>query len=202
MRYIQKRPEPQEFTNWKNESTKTPKTYDDLMGKNKEIVYESLINEQSGICAYCERQLVEVNGEKDYHIDHLNPQCNPNTDDLDYNNFLCSCLGNLVKGEPRHCGHLKANKILPVHPLQRDCQSKFTYNFTGEIDGIDQASKETIKILGLNIPKLVDMRNKVAEVFLTDDVNQEELQTFVASYITPDKESRRNPFCSMIEHLF
>jgi uncharacterized protein (TIGR02646 family) len=201
--YIEKDTEPQEFTDWKKKPRKKGvKKYKHLRGKIKKKVYESLIREQGGLCAYCERPLIELNRVKDYHIDHLNPQSLLANDDLEYKNFLCSCLRQTAKGDPLHCGKLKENKIIPVHPLQKDCQSKFTYTAIGEIDGVDQTSKDTIVILGLDIDKLTDMRKDAVAPFLSNEIDHNEFQSFVAGYTTPDHEGKRNAFCSMIEYLF
>lgn len=199
MRYIQKGAEPQEFIDWKTLANKNwQPTYADLSGNVKEAVYQSLLNEQGYICCYCERELIE----NDYHIEHLNPQRLHAGDDLDYTNFICSCLNQTTRGDPLHCGKLKDNKIISVHPLQSDCQSKFTYTFTGEIDGVDQDTKDTIKNLGLNIDKLNAMRKEALSPFLSDDIDTDELKTFVAGYVSLSHNGKRNAFCSMIEYLF
>lgn len=202
MRYILKSVEPQQFTDWKHKPSKIIKQYKHLRGKIKKKVYEYLIREQGGLCAYCERPLIESDREKDYHIDHLNPQHLLAGDDLNYANFICSCLNQTAKGDPLHCGKLKDKKIIAVHPLQEDCQSKFTYTAMGVIDGVDQDTKNTIKILGLDIYKLTDMRNDAVSPFLSNEIEQDEFQSFVAGYLTPDKDGKRNAFCSMIEFLF
>lgn len=198
MRYIQKGPEPQAFTRWKAlENDDWQPTYDKLSGEEKKAVYRSLLTEQGYICCYCERELIEG----DYHIEHLNPQWLPEVDDLDYANLICSCLNRTVKGSPLHCGKLKDDHIISVHPLQEDCQSKFIFTASGEINGIDEDSKNTIKKLGLDIDKLKDMRKEAIEPFLSDEIEQAEFQLFVTGYVTPDGV-KRNPFCSMIEFIF
>ena len=199
MRYIQKGAEPQKFSDWKclaNEEWHP--NYENLSGVEKKAVYQSLLAEQGHICCYCERQLIA----NDYHIEHLNPQTLHAGDDLNYENFICSCLKQTARGEPLHCGKLKEDKIISIHPLQQDCQSKFTYTAMGEIDGVDQDTKETIQFLGLNIDKLTDMRADAVSPFLSDEIEQDEFQSFVAGYIIPDHNDKRNAFCSMIEFLF
>lgn len=199
MRYIQKNNEPQKFTDWKacaNDDWKP--TYDDLSGDVKNDVYLSLLMEQGHICCYCERELIA----HDYHIEHLNPQHLHIGDDLDYANFICSCLNRTVKGAPLHCGILKDESLIPVHPLQRDCQSKFIYTAVGSIDGIDRNAKDTIKILGLDINKLTDMRKDVVTPFLSDEIDDNEFRNFIKGYLAYTPDGKRNPFCSMIEFIF
>lgn len=199
MRFIKKGDEPKEFKDWKAQTNENwQATYDDLSGDEKKAVFKSLLLEQGHICCYCERKLLS----DDFHIEHLNPQCLDVGDDLDYSNFLCSCLRSTEKRDPLHCGKLKGDRIILIHPLQVDCQSKFTYTELGEVDGVDHDSIETIQILGLNINKLINMRKKAVEPFLTDDIDNNEFKSFVMGYITPAVQGERNPFCSMIEFLF
>jgi uncharacterized protein (TIGR02646 family) len=199
MRHIQKRTEPKEFTDWKAHANEDwQPTYEHLSGDEKKAVYESLLAEQGHICCYCERELAQ----NDYHIEHLNPQHLGAGDDLQYANFICSCLNQTAKGVPLHCGKLKDDKLLRIHPLQEDCQSKFTFTVLGEIDGVDKDAKDTIKILGLDIDKLTDMRKVAVEPFLSEEIDQDEFQSFIAGYITLNKNGNRNAFCSMIEFLF
>lgn len=199
MRYIQKGAEPKEFSDWKTLANNDwQPTYDNLSGNEKKAVYNSLLSEQGHICCYCERELLN----KDFHIEHLNPQCSGTGDDLDYANLICSCLNQTAKGIPLHCGKLKDDKLIPVHPLQQDCQSKFTYTAMGIIDGVDQDAKDTIETLGLNIEKLTNMRKDAVAPFVTDDIDNSEFQAFVKGYITTSTQCKRNAFCSMIEYLF
>lgn len=198
MRYIQKGPEPGEFANWKAQANEYWKpAYTNLSGKVKSAVYDSLLVEQGHICCYCERELKGG----DYHIEHLNPQFLNAGDELNYSNFLCSCLRSTTKGAPLHCGKLKDWRSIPVHPFQADCQSKFEYTAYGEINGVDAFSDKTIEVLGLNIGKLIDMRKNALVAFLTDDIDNDEFSLFVKEYLTPT-DGRRNAFSSMIEFLF
>ncbi len=111
MKYIEKRDEPQSFTDWKNSANEDwQPSYDKLSGKEKEDIKNALINEQGGICCYCERTL-EFN---DSHIEHLNPQCTSEEERLDFNNMLCSCQQQLKKREPQHCGNSKGDNIISI----------------------------------------------------------------------------------------
>jgi hypothetical protein len=72
----------------------------------------------------------------------------------------------------------------------------------GNIDGIDQDAKDTIKILGLDINKLSDMRRSAVSPFLSNEIDDNEFQLFVVGYLAQDQDGKRNAFCSMIEFLF
>lgn len=199
MRAINKNAQPQELTDWKDSATEDwQPTYSDLSGNVKRAVYDALLTEQGHICCYCEREL----RDDDFHIEHLNPQAEHAGDDLDFTNFLCSCLNTTAKGAPLHCGKTKANKIIPIHPLQTDCQSKFQFHANGKINGIDENSEKTIALLKLNIPKLNDFRSKVLEVFLDEDLTDEDLTLFVNGYIALNNDDQYNPFVSAVECVF
>lgn len=199
MRYILKNNEPQAFSDWKaSANDEWQPTYKNLPGDIKKVVYESLLNEQGHICCYCERELTE----NDYHIEHLNPQFLKEGDDLNYGNFICSCLNRTKKGTPLHCGQLKGKNIISINPLQEDCQSKFTYTAAGEINGEDHDANDTIEILGLNIKKLISMRKDAISPFLSGELDDDELKEFVLGYITCTPNGKRNAFCSMIEYIF
>jgi len=199
MRYIAKGAEPKEFTDWKlmeNEDWKP--TYNDLSGDVKKAVYSSLKAEQGHICCYCERELVAG----DFHIDHLNPQCINAGDDLIYENFLCSCLDKTAKGDPLHCGKLKGDVVIEVHPLLIDCYSKFEFTALGEIKGRGEEVNRTIKTLGLDVKKLNDMRKLVIDPFLDPEIEEVEFRKFVQGYLQRSPTGRINPFHSVIMCLF
>ena len=95
MKYIVKQAEPIALKEWKalaNDDWQP--TYGTLSGEVKKAVKDSLQAEQGGICCYCEREL----RDEDSHIEHFQPQHDPNVDPLDYANLLCSCQNRIQKG--------------------------------------------------------------------------------------------------------
>lgn len=156
MKYIVKQPEPQPFSEWKaltNDDWQP--IYSDLCGETKKAVKDALMAEQGYLCCYCERRLAN----NDSHIEHFRPQSDPVVDPLDCFNMLCSCQDQLKKGEPRHCGNLKAgwfDAALLISPFDAECEIRFSYNGDGSIrsaDVNDLPATETILIIGLNIPQ-------------------------------------------------
>jgi len=197
MRFIVKAGEPESFRVWKAlENEDWIPSFDDLSNPEKRDVYAALIKEQKGICSYCERELEG----KDYHLEHLNPQAANDGDDLDFNNFLCSCLNKTAKGDPLHCGQEKGNEILPIHPLQPDCQQQFTFTGDGKINGVDEVANNTIEILALDLGKLNDLRENALAPFLDPTLTVQELGDFVKKYMEDREKS--NPFLSAVEHVF
>lgn len=199
MRAIIKKQEPQEFTDWKDSGTENwQPSFKELFGDVKKAVYAALLKEQGHICCYCEREL-EGN---DFHLEHLNPQAEKAGDALDFTNFLCSCLNTTEKGAPLHCGKSKANSIISAHPLQANCQSQFRFKGDGKIEGIDEMSEETVKLLQLNIPKLNSLRKGALDAFLDEDLTDEEIKEFVIKYIDFGGDGTFNPFISAVECVF
>lgn len=205
MKHIIKQQEPQTFSEWKalaNEDWQP--IYEDLSGQPKQAVKNSLMQEQGWLCCYCERRLTD----NDSHIEHFRPQSDSTIDSLDYANLLCSCQKRLGKGDPRHCGNLKEDwfdETLLVSPLKADCESRFRYTGDGEISQAtpgDEDAEQTIIKLGLNIPKLRDMRKEVLEPFLDDSLTENEFRRFVAGYLRPESTGRLAEFWTTINFMF
>ena len=174
-----------------------------LKSSLREIIKDSLVAEQGGICCYCERELLE----NDLHTEHLKPQSKFPELQLEYDNLLCSCQLELKSMEQNHCAMNKKDwfdEKLFISPLNPSCQSQFKYTFDGYIqarDTNDLAAKTTIKKLNLNVPKLVAMRRNAIGVFIDADLNLEEVSQFAQGYLEP-KENKFNPFYTSIQNLF
>lgn len=203
MKYIVKGAEPQAFAAWKSmENENWKPTYSTLSGDAKKAIKNALMMDQGGICCYCERRL----SPEDSHIEHFKPQ--GRHDPLDYSNMLCSCLNQIEKGAPLHCGHLKDKWFDPtllVSPLTPDCEQRFVFYGNGDIipaDDKDLATAETIDRLGLNIPKLRAMRAGAIEPFLDDSITLEEMRSHVHGYLAKDTENQFSEFWTTIRYLF
>jgi hypothetical protein len=137
------------------------------------------------------------------------PQSHPAADPLDYGNLLCSCQNQIMNGEPRHCGNLKGdwfNQDLLVSPLDPDCEKRFAFTGDGEINlslkDYDLAAAETIKKLGLDIPKLNALRANAIEPFLDDGLSHQDMQAFVSGYLNRDTSGQFGEFWTTIGYLF
>lgn len=205
MKHITKYQEPEALIQWKEKANESwQPTYDGMPGEVKQTVKESLRSEQGNLCCYCEREL----SDNDSHIEHFMPQSAPVVDPLDYFNLLCSCQKQIEKGEPRHCGTLKEgwyDPILLISPLAPDCEEHFAFTGNGFIKPSghnEAAASETIKKLGLGIPKLNDLRAKVIEPFLDDGLSGDEMADFVSGYLRRDTAGHFGAFWTTIHYLF
>ena len=211
MKYIEKSSvEPSSLSDWKAQDKmyKRAKAKWKRFGNPyKEEFKKDLIDEQGGICCYCEQKL-KID---DSHLEHLLPQKFDSFSEslFDYNNLLCSCQKELKKGEPRHCGNSKGSlydKDLLVSPLDIECEAKFKYNSDGTIESTDEASKETILHLQLDIDKLNILRASAIEAFIIDpitfeEISEEEAQIFAKEYLKQEN-GKFNEFYTTIQYLF
>lgn len=126
----------------------------------KPIVRRQLNREQEGLCIYCEGRLDEEEG----HIEHIKSKgLNPPLTFV-YDNLAHSC------DSPGHCGHLKKRQVLPVEP-RPGCNRFFVLMAQdgkliptpGLPQGESQQAKDTLRILGLNVPALARQRKSFAD---------------------------------------
>jgi uncharacterized protein (TIGR02646 family) len=208
MKHIVKDQNTPDFDEWNaSASDDWQPTYDDLRGKEKKEVKDALMKEQGHICCYCERRLTDG----DSHIEHFNPQSNNAVDPLDYANMLCSCQNQLKpkqEEEPRHCGHLKGDWFddqLLVSPLDPDCAGHFAYTADGNIKPAtksDDAARMTIEKLGLNIPKLIALREKAIEPFLEENLDDQDFFKSVSNYLLKNADGMFGEFWTTIDYIF
>jgi len=198
MKYIKKGNEPKQFTEWKERANDNSKrSYKNLGNPTKSVVKTTLIKEQGYICCYCEQELIET----DSHIEHFLPQKGYPEKDIDFSNMLCSCQDQIKKGEPRHCGNLKADNELSISPLDKNCEQYFKYTYDGYIEPVDEKAKTTIKTLGLDIAKLNALRKEAIEPFIDENLTEDELIEFVSGYLKK-VDGKYQSFYTTIKFLF
>lgn len=167
MKRIIKDMEPPDFSEWKaGDRMRHRPNWNRVPSRVRESIHESLMHEQGFICCYCESSI----SRDDSHIEHFRPRKHRERQ-LDYGNLHCSCQREGVRGEPRHCGHLKGSwfdEDLLISPLEGDCERRFIYTGNGEIfprtEG-DDGAVTTIRKLGLNLPKLRELRAAAVDAF-------------------------------------
>lgn len=207
MKHINKLSEPEFFSSWKADNP--DKTYVLFPRSAKKTLKKKLIQEQGGICCYCEQSIIL----SDSHIEHFRPQDTYEDLSLDYNNLLCSCQKKPEKETPLHCGHSKGNwfkENLLVSPLDPKCEDRFHFTDDGKIFPAtldDTAAAETIKRLALDIPALNSARKAVIEaIYSLDEPNtpltRKELQQVIKAYLKKNPDKKFNPFWTTVKQLY
>lgn len=173
MKKVRKTPGPNALTRYAathpNDSWDHFRDFDS--GESYREVREQLRDDQGGLCAYCERKPHESKEQ----VEHFVPKSTPGQNwALDWDNLLMVCDGGSQGKHPRpanlscdqhrnHWEQTHATGQNPLNPLQLDAfPSRFTFRKSDYTiqpsDPSDNEALETIKILNLNCPRLVDQR--------------------------------------------
>lgn len=186
MIYIDKREEPEWFTEFKKKYPKA--TYD-----SKEFrpyisrLNEELVKEQKYICAYC---CCEIDTKKS-HNEHIEPRHSGtyvSKRSLDYSNLVASCYG--FQGE-RTCGPKKENNYDEkkfISPLNPACEDIFNYFPNGVIDG----DVYTTELLNLNSHRLRQAREAIYNTI--QELDEESIRI-----IYPDDGEKLPPFVNVVK---
>lgn len=131
---------------------------------NKNDIRAALIEEQGGVCAYCNQRInneADSNGKPKMKIEHWEPR-NPNNE-MQWNNLFGVCLGN--QGAPsklQHCDTKKANTPIQVSPLNQALLNQIKYRANGEIFSENEnLNKDLNETLNLNFTLLVNQRKAI-----------------------------------------
>jgi uncharacterized protein (TIGR02646 family) len=199
MKYIQKRQEPQIFSEWKAKQRPLGVNYHykHLPNPQKGSVHISLLSEQGYICCYCCKRVEQSNS----HIEHLAPQSKTDSElSLDYTNMLGSCGRD--PNWPEYCGNKKQNLAIAVSPLQANCEEFFNYSTTGEILPTannlahQKDAQTTIKVLGLNHYDLTEGRKQAFEAL--EGITQEEAELLAQVCQQMNAQGQYQPFCNAV----
>lgn len=173
MKKIQKGNVPKSFTNYCTSSTAS---FEDL-GKNhsvkKKKLKAALSKEQGHICCYCGKRLID----NLTIVEHLKPKKKFPLLQLDYQNLLASCDGGRDERTqqqyyPPCCDSAKGDNEIPITPFQENCEMRFICDDSGEISAAvssDMDAIDTIKILKLNSPVLMNLRKGAIARYLPLD---------------------------------
>ncbi len=210
MKHIKKNQPPQDFIQWKNsENEDWQPNWNNFQKPEKKSVHDSLLQEQGFICCYCGQRI----SREISHIEHLKPRNQYPDLTLDYTNFIASCQGESEETPPPipvHCGHKKAEwyeETLMVSPLNNKCADFFRYTDDGQIlpttdSNKQEAAKETIKRLALDINKLKKMREKAIEGLGIDTLDDDnEIKKLIDGFEQMNTNGEYEPFCSAIVYI-
>ncbi|MBN2209694.1 MAG: TIGR02646 family protein [Candidatus Coatesbacteria bacterium] len=202
MKFIIKQQEPIELSEWKTKKLKHQrKPWKKIPIEIKVAVREALKQEQGFICCYCE---CRISSDNDCHVEHLRPQSKFPALALAYDNMLASCQQDLEPEEPARCGTKKADwfdESLVVSPLDESCENRFKFNDQGDIapaDSGDDAARETIDKLALNIDWLRARRKKAIREALNDESTPDQMRRPIDGFQHKDENGRFEPFCFAI----
>ncbi|MEG3923259.1 retron system putative HNH endonuclease [Microcoleus sp. D3_18a_C4] len=205
MKYIQKRQEPQIFSEWKAKQRALGVNYNnykDFRNPEKDPVHSSLLSEQGYICCYCCQRVDKTNS----HIEHLAPQSKTDAElSVEYTNMLASCGRDTNQPGyrwPDHCGNKRGNLAIGVSPLQANCEEFFNYSSTGEIlpaNNLDDPkdAQTTIEVLGLNHYDLMQGRIEALKV-LQGIMTQEEAKLWAQDCQQMNAQGQYQPFCNAV----
>lgn len=166
MKYINNRNiEPSQLTEYR---VSTPNaTYDGLGTDVKDIIRNSLLDEQGYICAYC---MCRMDNCTECTIEHYIPQSrhdeSPYSEDEHKNqSLLYSNMCGVCKNDSEHCDKLRGNTPLEIlNPHDPSCEELIKYHFDGKIvpagREMEKVNKD-IETLGLDCDKLVTLRKTV-----------------------------------------
>ena len=154
--------------------------YDTHLGSEQRTpIKKALLKEQGYICAYTLKRIAV----ESCHIEHLKPEelCRKHIEqgiatvsDLDYGNMVACFPKEAPKGiqKEKYFGAIKkddnwindgADYILP---LQANCENHFQYNKSGGVQGTSEKGRNTVTLLALDHPILIEERKKAIESFI------------------------------------
>ena len=177
MRYIQKKSEPNQLTQWRSQYRNDDNFGYDLLRKDNQTikaVTNALVEEQGYLCAYTGIRIYGYQNSDtpcECHIEHLKAQdwCNPSETVL-YSNIV-ACYPPPNSQNTPYGANKKKNWPTPqeqnlfISPLDPSCETRFIFTLRGEIkpNKGDRAAEKTIEKLGLDHKELVDKRKGVIQ---------------------------------------
>lgn len=204
MRQIKKGKAPKVLTQY---SATPGATYNGFQSAERmQILRESLLNEQGGICCYCMQRIYP--NEDAMKVEHWRSQTRFPGHQLDYSNMLAACMGN--EGEPeeeQHCDTRKGKKDLarnPAKPSDR-IEDFIQYLGDGKIVSNDPHLNRHLgkDVLHLNRAVLVTNRLSVLDAFCRSlpanrTLTKGELLRMEKEWGSGATGIELNPFCGVV----
>lgn len=165
MRYINNRnEEPKELTDYREGTPGV--TYDDLGKDRKDIIRNSLLDEQGYICAYCMGRIDINNCTIEHYISQTRHEESPYTEeDHKRQSLLYSNMSGVCENDSTHCDKKRGNIPLEIlDPHNSSCEELIKYHLDGKIVPAGREAEKVnkdIATLGLDCEKLVKLRKTV-----------------------------------------
>lgn len=197
---------------WRKKQKPEHLNFENLRDPERELVLEWLIKEQGALCCYTG---IRIDADTS-HIEHLKPQtiCRKEgtQEDIAADNILAafpksaSCpYGAKYRGHWYGEDDQKKPAHLFVHPLMPDCESRFRYNWTGDVEATkpqDAAARMTIERLGLGNGELEDRRRSAVKAIFfqkAKPLSSPKIQRIVANLDKRDKAGAFRAFCFVLK---
>lgn len=213
MRHIRKKNQPGSFQRYINASNAS---FDDMDSDVKEDLRNSLVEEQQGVCAYCQQILRKNKIKIEHHCERsiCNGQNGIPDRRLDYANLLAVCLGQGGLENELHCDSKKATfhsgNGLPitVNPINISHIQTIKYSSTGGISSSNSLyNKEIDEILNLNIPYIKAARKKKWLMIFRNslskskEVNKDKMKKLLDADLATQAGSFISPFPGLNEFM-
>lgn len=185
--------------------------WDDVTGRDKQQIRDTLEHMQDSLCAYCEGVLFGP-----AHIEHFRRRRDFPNVMFDWSNLFLSC------NWEEHCGKYKDRQGAPhyypqdlIKPDQDDPDDFLYFHSSGEVrprSGVSSAwnsrAEETIKVLNLNHGRLFAARRSKASIYLS---KEPDILEFLESLPESDRKdfideeirsTAHEPYSAVIRHFF
>jgi len=216
MKLITKSSAPTSFQQYKLKEHTSYKTMDSDVKKD---LQQALLDEQKGICAYCQQKIAIDTMTIEHHCEHSICDGSNGTTDrrLDYSNLFAVCFGQGGghNSSIKHCDTQKskfdANNGLPMEllPTNRAHMQTISYSTNGKIKSSNtKYDNELNRFLNLNVFFLKDIRKQLwSTVFRlcynpkTKQLNKKKMQRLLETKLTLTNNHYANHFPGMYEYM-
>lgn len=188
-------------------------SYDSVDFPRKDV-YDALLQEQGGLCAYCMARITKNN----IQIEHWIPQKGENYPDftqeqcdklaIDYRNMLGVCPGGAGRAyKYTTCDEHRKNLRITIDPRQQRMIDSLQYGRDGTITSTDERLERDIsEILNLNEARLVANRHSAWEACKKDMQKRQKNGTWtkatiskqIAYYEGRNEDGNRHPYAGIV----
>ena len=165
---------------------------------------QALVAEQHGLCAYT-LQRIDLDCA---HIEHVLPRSQHPDNTLDWDNLL-ACFPDPQQGcafGAKHKDAYDPARSPFVSPTEKKAEQLFRYHRTGEIEGLNDAARQTVSdtVLNLNHVSLVNDRRAKIQGALRQHPSAADARRRAQRLRTPDTTGQLEPYCvalaQVLEH--